>query len=163
MTNTVVQLGQKMPAFSLPATSGQTITEQQLTGKQTIIYFYPKDSTSGCTRESQGFRDASSELASINTQIYGVSRDNLKSHERFKEKESMPFELIADSDETLCRLFDVIRMKNMYGKQVRGIERSTFLFDSDGKLCQEWRKVRVDGHVDAVVAAARKLAAEQAT
>ncbi len=156
---TTVETGKKIPAFSLPATSNRTISEQDLLGKQTIIYFYPKDSTSGCTRESQGFRDASAELDALDTQVFGVSRDSLKSHERFKEKESMPFELIADVDETLCKIFDVIRMKNMYGRQVRGIERSTFLIDSDGVLRQEWRKVRVDGHVEKVVEAAKALAA----
>ena len=157
--STKLAIGQTMPAFSLPATGGQTIGNEDLIGRQTVIYFYPKDSTPGCTRESQGFRDLHDDFAAAGTRIIGCSRDGMRSHERFKERQALPFELIADEDEVLCTLFDVIRMKNMYGKQVRGIERSTFLFDHDGILRKEWRKVRVDGHCEAVLTAARALAA----
>lgn len=153
-----IQIGDPMPTFSLPATGGKTITNEDLMGQQTVIYFYPKDSTPGCTRESQDFRDLYAEFMACNTCVIGCSRDGLRSHERFKEKQQLPFDLISDEDEVLCQAFDVIRMKNMYGRQVRGIERSTFLFDSQGILRQEWRKVRVDGHCEAVLAAARQLA-----
>ncbi len=156
--STKLEPGQPMPDFSLPATSGRTIGRDDLLGRQAVVYFYPKDSTPGCTRESQDFRDHHADFEAIGTTIVGCSRDGLRSHERFKEKQALPFDLISDEDETLCTLFDVIRMKNMYGKQVRGIERSTFLFDSDGILRKAWRKVRVDGHVEAVLEAARALA-----
>lgn len=119
--------------------------------------FYPKDSTPGCTTEGQDFRDAYAQFQAADTEIFGVSRDSLKSHENFKAKQSFPFELLSDQDEAICNLFDVIKLKNMYGKQVQGIERSTFLIDKQGTLRHEWRKVSVKGHVEAVLAAAQAL------
>lgn len=152
-----VILGKKIPAFALPATSEQTIRLADLKGKNLVLYFYPKDSTPGCTTEGQDFRDHYDEFQALNTEVLGVSRDSLKSHENFKTKQSFPFELLSDSDETLCRLFDVIKEKNMYGKKVMGIERSTFLIDGKGILRAEWRKVKVAGHVDEVLNAIKAL------
>ena len=138
--------GSKLPDFTLEATSGKTVSPKDFVGRKVVIYFYPKDSTPGCTLEGQDFRDLHEAFKAADTEIFGVSRDSLKSHENFKCKQSFPFELISDGDETLCQLFDVIKMKNMYGKQVQGIERSTFLIDRDGKIADEWRKVTVKGH-----------------
>jgi peroxiredoxin Q/BCP len=150
-------LGKKIPSFSLPATGDRKIRLSDLKGRQFVLYFYPKDSTPGCTLEGQDFRDQYSKFKRQNTEIIGVSRDSLKSHENFKAKQNFPFDLISDTEETLCNIFDVIKMKNMYGKQVRGIERSTFLIDAEGKLRNEWRKVKVKGHVDEVLEAAKAL------
>ncbi len=150
MAEKKVTVGKKVPAFKLPATSETTMQLTKWKGKNLVIYFYPKDSTSGCTKEGEAFRDLYKKFKKENTEIFGVSRDSLKSHEKFKEKYDFPFELISDEDEELCKLFDVIKMKNMYGKKVRGIERSTFVIDDKGKLVKEWRKVRVNGHVDEV-------------
>ncbi len=152
-----VQLGKRVPAFSLPATGDQSIRLSSLKGKNVVIYFYPKDSTPGCTREGQDFRDNYQKFKRQNTVILGVSRDSIKSHENFKAKQGFPFELLSDADEELCKLFDVIKMKNMYGKKVRGIERSTFLIDAKGVLRQEWRKVKVDGHAEEVLGAVKEL------
>ena len=152
-----VTLGKKVPAFSASATSGRTITLADLKGNKVVLYFYPKDSTSGCTLEGQDFRDQHASFKRNNIQVFGISRDSLRSHENFKAKESFPFELISDEDESLCKLFDVIKEKNMYGKKAMGIERSTFLLDEQGVLRQEWRKVKVPGHVDEVLAAAKAL------
>ena len=152
-----VEVGKKVPPFSLPATSEQNIALGNLKGMNVVLYFYPKDSTPGCTREGQDFRDNHAKFKRQNTVILGVSRDSLKSHENFKAKQGFKFELLSDQDEELCKLFDVIKMKNMYGKKVRGIERSTFLIDSSGKLRQEWRKVKVDGHAEEVLAAVKEL------
>ena len=152
-----VAIGKKVPAFSLPATGDQTIKLSQLKGKKIIIYFYPKDSTPGCTREGQDFRDNMSKFKRADAVVLGVSRDKITSHERFKEKQGFNFELLSDEDETLCKMFDVIKEKNMYGKKVMGIERSTFLLDEKGVLRQEWRKVKVDGHVDEVLKATKAL------
>jgi peroxiredoxin Q/BCP len=152
-----VTQGKKVPDFELPATGEQSIKLSRLKGKNVVLYFYPKDSTPGCTREGQSFRDNHAKFVRANTVILGISRDSIKSHENFKAKQEFPFELLSDADETLCSLFDVIKMKNMYGKQVRGIERSTFLVDKKGVLRQEWRKVKVDGHVEEVLAAAKAL------
>jgi len=152
-----VEVGKKIAPFSLPATGEQEIALNDLKGKNVVLYFYPKDSTPGCTREGQDFRDNHSKFKRQNTVILGVSRDSLKSHENFKAKQGFPFDLLSDKDEILCKLFDVIKMKNMYGKKVRGIERSTFLIDSNGKLRQEWRKVKVDGHAEEVLAAVKAL------
>ncbi len=143
--------------FQAPATSGQTFQLSALQGRQLVIYFYPKDSTPGCTTESQGFRDQHAAFEAANTLIVGVSRDSLKSHENFKSKQALPFELIADQDEALCQLFAVIKLKKLYGKEHLGIERSTFLLDQHGVLRQEWRGVKVPGHVEAVLAAAQAL------
>lgn len=152
-----VEVGKKVPQFSLAATSEQEISLSNLKGKNVVLYFYPKDSTPGCTREGQDFRDSYNKFKRQNTVILGVSRDSIKSHENFKAKQGFQFELLSDKDETLCKLFDVIKMKNMYGKQVRGIERSTFLIDANGKLKKEWRKVKVDDHVNEVLAAVKEL------
>ncbi len=149
--------GLAVPEFEAPATSGQTFRLSAYRGKKLVLYFYPKDSTPGCTVEGQNFRDLHSEFARANTLVFGISRDSLKSHESFKAKMAFPFELIADTDETVCKMFDVIKMKNMYGKQVRGIERSTFLIDATGRVAREWRGVKVPGHVDEVLEATRNL------
>jgi peroxiredoxin Q/BCP len=155
---TSVSLGQPIPPFSGASTSGKTVNLSDFAGKNLVLYFYPKDDTPGCTQEGQDFRDLYPKFQSLNTEIVGVSRDSVKSHERFKCKFEFPFELIADDDETLCSLFDVMKMKNMYGKQVRGVERSTFLIDSHGSLAGEWRKVSVKGHAEAVLAKIEALA-----
>ena len=138
------------PDLSLPATGEQQINLAELKGQAVVIYFYPKDNTPGCTNETRDFGALHPEFVKAGCTVLGVSRDSLKSHENFKAKLELPFELISDTDEALCQAFDVIKMKNMYGKQVRGIERSTFVFDKDGQLVQEWRKVKVDGHAQAV-------------
>lgn len=152
-----VSIGKKVPQFSLPATGDQTIKLSELKGKNIVLYFYPKDSTPGCTLESQDFRDNIRKFSSRNTRILGVSRDKLSSHEKFKEKQKFPFDLISDEDEKLCTLFDVIKEKNMYGKIHMGIERSTFLIDEKGVLRNEWRKVKVKGHVEEVLEAVKNL------
>lgn len=150
-------LGKAVPAFSAEATGYRKVTHQDLKNHKTVLYFYPKDDTPGCTQEGQDFRDNYKKFVKLGVQIFGVSRDSLKSHENFKAKYEFPFELIADSDEKLCGIFDVIKMKNLYGKQVRGIERSTFLIDGKGVLRGEWRKVKVPDHVEEVLKAAKKL------
>ncbi len=152
-----VTLNKKVPDFELPATGGKTIRLSELRGRHVILYFYPKDSTPGCTREGQDFRDNYAKVRRRKGMVLGVSRDSIKSHENFKAKQDFPFDLLSDQDETLCRMFDVIKMKNMYGKQVRGIERSTFLIDSDGVLRREWRGVKVPGHVEEVLEALKGL------
>jgi peroxiredoxin Q/BCP len=144
-------LNQSVTDFELPATSGKTIKLSDYLGKNLIIYFYPKDSTPGCTTQGMQFRDAYDEFQALNTEIFGISRDSIKSHKSFKAKFTFPFELLSDADEVACSIFDVIKMKNMYGKQVRGIERSTFVINKDGALVREWRKVKVDGHVQEVL------------
>lgn len=156
-----VELNKKVANFSLPATGDQKISLSSLKGQNVVLYFYPKDSTPGCTREGQDFRDSMAKFKRQNTVILGVSRDSLRSHDNFRTKQKFKFDLLSDEDETLCKQFDVIKMKNMYGKQVRGIERSTFLIDKSGKLRQEWRKVKVDGHVDEVLTAVKQLNKEQ--
>ncbi len=152
-----VTIGKKVPAFSLYATGEKKVMLASMKGSNVVIYFYPKDNTPGCTTESQGFRDAFANFEKANTIIFGVSRDSLRSHENFKKKHDMPFDLISDPDETLCAIFDVIKLKKLYGKEYMGIERSTFLLDSKGVLKQEWRKVKVKGHVEEVLAAAETL------
>ena len=150
-------VGLEVPDFLLPATSGKDFRLAALRGTPLVIYFYPKDSTPGCTTEAQQFRDRHADFIKAGGSIWGVSRDSLKSHENFKTKLGLPFELICDADETACAMFDVIKMKNMYGKQVRGIERSTFLIDKAGRLAREWRGVKVDGHADEVLTALQSL------
>jgi thioredoxin-dependent peroxiredoxin len=150
-----VAIGQPIPPCAIPATSGLTFTPESAMGKKLVLYFYPKDMTPGCTAESGEFRDNIEAFTKANTLVVGVSRDSLKSHDNFRSKLQLPFELVADTEEKLCQLFGVIKMKNMYGKQVRGIERSTFLFDSNGKLAQEWRGLKVPGHVTEVLQAAQ--------
>ncbi len=144
-------LNQAVADFQLPATSGKTFQLSEYLGKNVVIYFYPKDSTPGCTTQGIQFRDAYADFQANNTEIFGVSRDSLKSHENFKVKFTFPFELLADTEELACGLFGVIKMKNMYGKQVRGIERSTFIIDKNGSLVKEWRGVKVDGHAAEVL------------
>jgi thioredoxin-dependent peroxiredoxin len=150
-------IDQTAPDFQASATGEQTLALRDLRGRNVVLYFYPKDNTPGCTTEGQDFRDRHAEFEALDTVVLGVSRDSLKSHENFRAKHDFPFALIADPDETLCRLYDVIRTKNLYGRQVQGIERSTFLIDKQGVLRREWRKVRVGGHVDEVLAAVREL------
>lgn len=150
MTDTPM-LNESIANFQLPATSGKTFQLSDYLGKTLVIYFYPKDSTPGCTTQGVQFRDAYAEFQQHNTEIFGISRDSLKSHENFKTKFSFPFELLADTEELACQLFGVMKMKNMYGKQVRGIERSTFVIDPNGKLVKEWRGVKVDGHAAEVL------------
>ncbi|MFB1010520.1 MAG: peroxiredoxin [Thiopseudomonas sp.] len=143
--------------FSAQATGGQSVSLSALRGRQVVVYFYPKDNTPGCTTEGQEFRDAFAGFEAANTVIFGVSRDSLRTHENFKAKHGFPFELISDPDEALCQLFDVIKLKKLYGKEHMGIERSTFLFDARGRLQRSWRKVKVAGHVAEVLEAAQQL------
>lgn len=152
-----VAIDQKVPSFIAQATSEQTVELDALKGKNIVIYFYPKDSTPGCTTEGQNFRDAIDQFEAANTVIFGVSRDGMRAHENFKAKQEFPFELISDPDEELCKLFDVIKLKKNYGREYMGIDRSTFLIDAEGVLRQEWRTVKVKGHVDEVLAAAQAL------
>lgn len=152
-----VEVGKKVPVFKLPATGEQTISLSSLKGKNIVLYFYPRDSTPGCTTEGQDFRDNIAKFKRQNCVILGVSRDTLASHEKFKEKQKFPFDLLSDSEEELCDLFDVIKLKNMYGKKHLGIERSTFIINDKGVLKQEWRKVKVKGHVDEVLAAVKVI------
>lgn len=152
-----VSIGKKVPAFSLPATGEQIISLKDLKGSNVVIYFYPKDNTPGCTQEGQDFRDNISKFKRQNCIIIGVSRDTIRTHENFKAKQNFSFELISDADEKLCNIFDVIKMKNLYGKKHLGIERSTFLLDDKGVLRQEWRKVKVSGHVEEVLTAVKTL------
>jgi peroxiredoxin Q/BCP len=152
-----VALDTPVADFRAQATSGQQVRLSALQGQQVVVYFYPKDSTPGCTTEGQGFRDQYSAFQAANTLVFGVSRDGLKSHENFKCKQEFPFELISDKDETVCQLFDVIKLKKLYGREYLGIDRSTFLIDANGVLRREWRGVKVPGHVDEVLAAAQAL------
>ncbi|MGE8067949.1 peroxiredoxin [Pseudomonas sp. NPDC089569] len=152
-----VVIDQPVADFEAPATNGRTVSLSALKGKQVVIYFYPKDSTPGCTTEGQGFRDQLEAFKAANTEVFGVSRDSLKSHENFKAKQAFTFELISDKEEALCQLFDVIKLKKLYGKEYMGVDRSTFLIDKHGVLRNEWRGVKVPGHVDAVLAAAQAL------
>jgi len=153
----MVQIGTRVKNFELPATGGKTLSLKQFKDRRLVLYFYPKDNTPGCTTEGQDFRDAYAEFQAAGADIVGVSRDSVKSHENFCAKQSFPFDLIADTDEELCRQFDVIKEKNLYGRNYMGIERSTFLIDESGVLRAEWRKVKVKGHVAEVLAAVRSL------
>ncbi|WP_295390316.1 peroxiredoxin [uncultured Thiodictyon sp.] len=150
-------LGEAVPDLELKTTGDRTVKLSDYRGQHLVLYFYPKASTPGCTQEGQDFRDAADAFAAAETVILGASRDGLKAQENFKAKQGFPFDLIADTDEALCRAFDVIKLKKMYGKESLGVERSTFLIDSTGVLRQEWRGVKVKGHVDEVLAAARAL------
>jgi peroxiredoxin Q/BCP len=151
-----LKVGAKPADFSLPATGGSWRLKDAA-GKKLVIYFYPKDMTSGCTRESQDFRDLYAAFRKAGAQIVGVSRDSVASHEKFKEKEQLPFELLSDADERLCKAFDVIKEKTLYGRKYLGVERSTFLLDAAGVLRREWRKVKVPGHAEEVLEAAKSL------
>ncbi|HEY2337120.1 MAG TPA: peroxiredoxin [Burkholderiales bacterium] len=144
-------LGKPVPDFSLPSTGGTSFRLSGARGSKLVLYFYPKDNTPGCTLEGGGFRDAWKDFRRAGCEVYGVSRDSLASHEKFKEKMKFPFELLSDEDEAVCKQFGVMKMKNMYGRKVRGIERSTFVIAGDGVLAREWRGVRVPGHVQEVL------------
>ena len=152
-----ITISQRLPKCNIPATSQRTVSPAAYAGRKLVLYFYPKDSTPGCTVEAGEFRDAIDAFSKANTLVVGVSRDSLKSHDNFRQKMDLPFELVADTEEKLCNLFGVMKQKNMYGKQVRGIERSTFLFDSTGKLCKEWRGLKVPGHAAEVLQAAQAI------
>ena len=154
---TTISIGQPVPDFEAAATGNQTIKLSDYLGKNVVLYFYPKDNTPGCTREGQDFRDHIAKFDALDTVILGVSRDSVKVHEGFKSRQLFPFDLLSDQEEKLCQLFDVIKMKNMYGKQVRGIERSTFLIDAQGNLVNEWRKVKVKEHIEEILQALNKL------
>lgn len=147
---TQVQLGEAVPDFTLPSTGEKTFQLSALKGKRVLIYFYPKDNTPGCTLEGQNFRDNIDFFNEHNTVIFGISRDSLRMHENFKTKQSFPFDLLSDADEEACKLFDVIKLKKLYGKEYMGIVRSTFLIDENGILQQEWRNVKVKQHLDEV-------------
>lgn len=150
-------IGNPVPDLEMQATDDQTFRFSDLRGKHIVLYFYPKDHTPGCTTEGQDFRDHYDEFEALDTVIYGVSRDSLKSHEEFKSKQCFPFDLVCDEDGSVCEAFDVIREKNLYGKKTMGIERSTFIIDRDGVLRSEFRKVKVPGHVTAVLEELKKL------
>jgi peroxiredoxin Q/BCP len=150
-------VGKKVSAFSVVTTSAAKLTSKDLAGAPYVLYFYPKDDTPGCTLEGKDFRDHHDRFKRLNVRVLGVSRDSLASHAKFQAKYQLPFDLISDADEALCQQFAVIKEKNMYGKKVMGIERSTFLVDAAGVLRHEWRKVKVDGHVEQVLAAAKDL------
>ncbi|MBX9631028.1 MAG: peroxiredoxin [Burkholderiales bacterium] len=147
-----------VPDFQVASTGGKTFKLSEHKGKPLVIYFYPKDDTPGCTTEGAQFRDLHGEFTRLGCEVYGVSRDTIASHEKFKAKMAFPFELLSDGDEALCNMFGVIKMKNMYGKQVRGIERSTFVIDAKGIVRKEWRGVKVPGHADEVLAAVKAIA-----
>lgn len=149
--------GKKVPKFTAAATGDQTISLAELKAKKVVLYFYPKDNTPGCTTEGQDFAASHAKFKRAGAVVFGVSRDSLKSHENFRAKFEFPFDLISDTDEALCQLFDVIKEKNMYGRKVMGVERSTFLIDGDGKLAREWRGVKVKDHVEEVLAAVKAL------
>lgn len=152
-----IELGDPLPTFSCPATSGKVITSSELLGRKLVLYFYPRDSTPGCTQEGLDFKALYPEFIAAGAEILGISRDSIKSHENFRSKQDFPFELISDHEENLSNAFDVIKNKNMYGKQVRGIERSTFLFDGNGILKRAWRKLSIKGHATEVLEAVRAL------
>lgn len=144
-------INQPVPEFEIASTGGKAFNSKAALGKAWVLYFYPKDNTPGCTTEGMQFRDLHAKFAKAGCAIYGVSRDSLKSHENFKNKMSFPFELLSDPDEIACKAFDVMKMKNMYGKKVRGIERSTFVIDAKGVVIREWRGVKVPGHAQEVL------------
>jgi thioredoxin-dependent peroxiredoxin len=154
----VVTVGRKVPDFSVPVTSsGDRWQLSDAKGEKVVVYFYPKDMTTGCTRESQDFRDLYPAFKRAKVRVLGISRDSLKSHDKFRLKEKLPFELLSDEDEKVCKIFDVIKEKSLYGRKYMGIDRSTFLIDADGVLRREWRGVKVPGHVEEVLEAAKSL------
>ena len=150
-------IGKKFPKFKAECTSNKILSNDDFAGKNLVIYFYPKDSTPGCTTEGQEFRDKYEMFKKHNTDIIGVSRDSIKSHENFKLKQSFPFELLSDPDEKVCKAFDVMKLKSMYGKEYVGVDRSTFIINEKGKVVREWRSVKVKGHVDEVLEAVKEL------
>ena len=152
-----IEPGTRVPDFSLPMTGGGTWSLKEAARKRLVIYFYPRDMTSGCTREAGDFRDLQAAYAKAGVQVVGISRDSVASHDKFAARESLPFPLLSDADETVCRLFDVIKPKSLYGRKYMGVERSTFLLDGSGRLRQAWRKVKVAGHAEEVLEAARRL------
>ncbi|MDA0754496.1 MAG: peroxiredoxin [Proteobacteria bacterium] len=149
--------GKKCPKFKAKCTSELNLSNEDFIGKNLVIYFYPKDSTPGCTIEGQEFRDNYKYFKKLNTEILGVSRDSIKSHENFKSKQAFPFELLSDPDEKVCRAFDVMKLKSMYGKEYIGVDRSTFLVSAKGIILKEWRSVKVKGHVDDVLSTLKNL------
>jgi len=152
-----ISVGTRVPEFAVPMTGGGTWSLKEASGKKLVIYFYPRDLTSGCTREAQDFRDLHAAFRKAGVQVVGVSRDPVASHDKFAARESLPFPLLADPDEKVCKLFDVIKQKSMYGRKYLGVERSTFLLDGTARLRQEWRKVKVPGHAEEVLEAAQRL------
>jgi peroxiredoxin Q/BCP len=152
-----VEVGKPIPDFSAPLTGDKTFHLKDFIGENLVIYFYPRDSTPGCTQEGLDFQALLDEFAKHNTMVFGLSRDTLRKHENFREKQGYTFDLISDTSEEVCNIFDVIRDKKMYGKDVRGIERSTFLIDKDGKLVMEWRKLKIAGHAQAVLEAVQAV------
>lgn len=151
------EIDKAAPSFNLPATGEQTIRLEDLAGKHVVLFFYPRDATPGCTTESQNFRDSIADFGMANAVVLGISQDSVESHEKFKAKQEMPFELLSDEDGTTCKAYDVIKLKKMYGKEFLGIERSTFLIDASGTLRKSWLKVKVPGHVDEVLSAVQAL------
>ena len=149
--------GKKCPRFNGASTNDNNFSNKDFIGKKLVIYFYPKDNTPGCTTQGQDFRDNFKTFKKLNTVILGVSRDSVKSHENFKLKQSFPFELLSDPDEKMCKAFDVMKMKSMYGKQYMGVDRSTFLIDEKGRVIKEWRSVKVKGHVEEVLSLVKEL------
>ena len=158
MVETRCALNALVPDFSAAMTSGRTFTPSEYRGKKLVLYFYPKDNTPGCTTESMEFRDLHEQFRAAGAEIFGISRDSIRSHEGFKSKLALSFELISDPDEAMCSMFDVMKIKTMYGKQARGVERSTFIIDAGGRLVKEWRGVKVPGHVDEVLEYVKALA-----
>ena len=152
-----IKIGNSIPALTVATTQNEALKLRSLKGQNVVIYFYPKDNTPGCTTQGQNFRDTYSEFQKLNTEIIGVSRESIRSHQNFINKHEFPFDLISDPDETMCNAFDVIKEKNMYGRKYMGIERSTFIFDDKGKLRHEIRKVKVKTHVDEVLALVKEL------
>jgi len=150
-------IGDRIPDIELTTTGDKRLGLSDFRGRNLVLFFYPKASTPGCTTEGQDFRDAAAAFDAVDTTILGASRDGLKAQENFKAKHAFPFDLVSDTDEALCKLFDVIKLKKMYGRESFGIERSTFLIDKEGVLRRQWRKVKVKGHVEEVLAAAREL------
>lgn len=151
MAGNPLAMNSTVPDFSAPMTGDRTFRLSDHKGKNIVLYFYPKDNTPGCTTESLQFRDLHPAFQAANAEIFGISRDSIRSHEGFKSKLELPFELVSDPDETLCQMFDVMKTKTMYGKQVRGVDRSTFVIDATGTLVKEWRGVKVPGHIDEVL------------
>jgi peroxiredoxin Q/BCP len=149
MENSLV--GLKVPDFEIASTGNKTFKLSASLGSPLVLYFYPKDNTPGCTTEGQQFRDLHAQFSKLDCAVYGVSRDSIKSHEGFKAKMGFPFDLLADPDEKVCNLFGVMKMKNMYGRQVRGVDRSTFVIDARGNVCRQWRGVKVPGHAQEVL------------
>ncbi len=154
---TKLGVGKQVPAFSLPSTGGKTVSTAMLKGKVAVLYFYPRDATPGCTIEGHDFSKLNAQFKKLSAYVFGISRDTMKSHEKFKDCENYTIDLLSDADEEVCEIFGVIKMKNMYGKKVRGIERSTFVIDASGKLVKEWRGVKVPGHAEEVLQFVKSL------